>query len=156
MSKPEDFLNPKQREYYEQMKRSGEQTLKDLPKSEFHGVRSMDKSLIRRHIKTADKILEERTSPKLQGKQKDKAWARYKQLKAELHTEMMTKKDMRPMKTLNGRIVADMEKARELAVEQVKRIEAGQDDKIREMRNLARSLEPDDPTIGNAESLRRR
>lgn len=157
MSTNIDYLNPKQREHYQQVKKNAERTLKNIGKSEYHAVRNMDKSLIRQQIKKADKVLDERTAPKLKGKAKDKAWQRYKELQTELHGEMLRKKDMHPTKTIDGgRIVADMDKAKAMAYEQVKRIESGQDDKVREMRNLATMLEPDDPTIRDSEKLRRR
>ena len=156
MPKPEDYLNPEQRKYYQEMKRTAERTLKNLPKAEYHAVRNADKSLIKKNIKRAEKVLDERTPPKLKGKAKDKVYREYKELREQLKHELLGKRDMHPTKTVNGVIVADMDKARQMAAAQVKRIEGGQDDKIRRMRNLGRLLDADDPGIGNAEQLRRR
>lgn len=155
MPKHKNYLNPTQKEYYKQLVNSDERALDQIKTSSFHTVRAMDTGEIVKRKRKNQKILNERTAPTIKDSDKDKAWAKFKALKEELKDVLMKKNDMHPTKTLNGRIVADMDIAKANAYELVKRIESGQDDKIREYRDLARLLEPDDPNIGNVETLRR-
>ena len=155
MDRHKNYLNPDQREYYKQLVKSDDRALERVKTSQFNSVRAMDTGEIIRRKRKNQKILNERTAPKIEDRDKNKAWARFKELKEELKGALMNKNDMHPIKTINGKIVADMDTAKNNAFELVKRIESGQDDKIREYRDLARLLEPDDPNIGNVEQLRK-
>lgn len=155
MAKHKNYLNPTQKEYYKELVKSDERALNQIKTSPFHTVRAMDTGEIIQRKRKNQKILTERTAPVVKGVDKDKAFSRFKDLKKELKDVLMRKKDLRPTKTVDGKRTVDMDKARDNAYELVKMIESGQDDKIREYRNLARLFEPDDPNIGNVENLRR-
>ena len=154
--KREDFLTVKQREYYEQKRNAIAKTLEDIKRSEFAAVRAVDKQPLIKIKKECEQILEARTPPKISGTQKNEVYERYKQLETELKNEMIPFSEMHPTVVVDGKRVVDWDKAKQVALEHVKRIEAGQDKKKVEFRNLGRLLDRDNPNVGSAERLRHR
>ena len=153
--KREDYLTSKQEEYYVQKRDAIKKTLGEINKSGFAAVRAIDKQPLVKIKRECEQILETRTPPKITGTEKNRIYERYKQLESELKDEMIPQHDMHPVTIVDGKRVVDWDKAKQVALEHVKRIQAGQDKKKVEFRNLGRLLDRDDTKLGSAERLRR-
>lgn len=113
--------------------------------NEHNGSNKIDKGALKRQQAHIDRLIHEGSAPKLSGKEKDKLYARAKELESKIKQGMPTRDQMWAKRGEHPGIVRHQ-----------RQWEARNARDIQEWKQIQRALEPGDPTASSIERLRRR
>ena len=147
------YLNPSEIMRRKQTIDNLKNVLQNSPHSIYASERGLDRRQIMGKIKQNEKVLNERTAPRVSGSEKDQMARRAVELEKNIKQGMPTRDEFMGKRKTND-IGGKYQEAQENAINKQIRWQTEKAEAVREWKRIKRTLDPENPQASNVEILR--